>query len=388
MTAMPIDSSVKIAFVHDWLVGYRGGERMLEVMLEEFPDAEIFTLFYSKGRVSPRIESHTVHASFLNKFPFRKKWYRELLPFFPMAIESFDLTQFDLIISSSHCVAKGVIPSPHALHICYCYTPMRYAWDKTQDYFSGWKRLLVSPLLHYLRIWDTSSSSRVTRFVAISGWVQKRIQHYYGRKADVIYPYVDLEQFHPVKGESGDYYLTVSAFAPNKRLDLAIQACEKLGKPLIIVGDGQEKAQLEKLAGKNTRFVGKVGFEELTDLYAGCKALLFTGEDDFGISPLEAMASGKPVVAYARGGALETVLENKTGVFFKEPTVECLTRAIVQLESLKFSEEECRKQAERFSKQKFKREFSELVENLWEAHLKKENHLEPLKAEDRPLEIR
>ncbi len=364
-------SELKVAFIHDWLVGYRGGERMLEVMLEAFPQAEIFTLFYNQAKVSPRIEAHTIHASFLNKIPGKTKIYREMLPLFPMAIESFDLSKFDLVISSSHCVAKGVIPSPHALHICYCYTPMRYAWDKASDYFSGWKKVLVQPFLHYLRMWDVNSASRVSHFIAISNWVKSRIKNYYGREASVITPYVDLDFFKPIHGEQGDYFLTVSAFAPNKRLDLAIKACEKMGKKLIIVGEGQEKAQLEQLAGLNTKFVGKISFEELADLYSGCKALLFTGEDDFGISPLEAMASGRPVIAYARGGALETVIENKTGVFFREPSVESLVDAIERFEKLSFSVDVCRKQAERFSKNKFQTEFLATVTKLWEEHASK-----------------
>lgn len=367
-------SNLKVAFVHDWLVGYRGGERMLEVMLEAFPQAEIFTLFYAQAKVSPRIEAHKIHASFLNNIPGKTKYYREMLPLFPMAIETFDLSQFDLVISSSHCVAKGVIPSPHALHICYCYTPMRYAWDKASDYFSGWKKALVQPFLHYLRMWDVNSSNRVSHFIAISNWVKARIKNYYGREASVVTPYVDLELFKPVHGEGGDYFLTVSAFAPNKRLDLAIKACEKLGKKLIIVGDGQEKAKLEEMAGPNTTFAGKISFEELSDLYSGCKALLFTGEDDFGISPLEAMASGRPVIAYARGGALETIIENKTGVFFKEPSVDSLIDAIERFEKMTFSSDTCRKQAEKFSKVKFQAEFLAKVTELWNAHTTTQNN--------------
>ncbi len=364
---MPTDlSRLKVAIVHDWLVSARGGERVLNALCELFPQAEIFTLFHEPGTNSPQIENRVIHTSFLNRLPLAKRFYRHLLPLFPLAIEQMSLKDFDLVLSSSHCVSKGVIPPPGALHVSYCYTTMRYAWDQSEQYFgSGWKRTLVAPFLHYLRMWDVTSSARVDHFVAISQFISKRIEKYYRRKSEVIYPFVDLQRFAPVAGERGDYYLVVSAFAPYKRIELAVQACERLGRQLIVVGDGQDAPRLKSLGGSTTRFLGNLPDAELPDLFAGAKAVLFPGIEDFGIVPLEAMASGTPVIAYGKGGASETVVDGVTGVFFHDASVDGMAKAIERFESLpKFSPTACRERAEFFSKARFQNELLGLLGKL------------------------
>jgi glycosyltransferase involved in cell wall biosynthesis len=360
---MPTDiSKLKVAIVHDWLVTARGGERVLDALCELFPQAELFTLFCRKGQNTSRVESHTIHTSFLNRFPRVERYYRYLLPLMPLAVEKLPLQGFDLVISSSHCVAKGVIPDPTALHVSYCYTPLRYAWDQSHHYFSGLKAALVSPVLHYLRMWDVSAAARVDRFVAISDFVGKRIEKYYRRSSDVVFPFVDLQRFKRVHGERGDYYLMVTAFAPYKRVELAIQACERLGRRLVIVGGGQEADRLRKLGGAHTEFLGNLPDDQIPDLYAGARALLFPGVEDFGITPLESMASGTPVIAYGAGGALETIEDGKTGIFFHEPTAESLAQAILKFENLNFPwAENCRERAQFFSRSRFQNEFMGIV---------------------------
>ena len=323
---------MKVALVHDWLTGMRGGERVLEAFCELFPNAEIFTLFHFKGTVSPLIESHKINTSFLQGFAHRK-WYRYLLPFMPSAIESLNVKGFDLVISLSHCVAKGVIPEQNACHVCYCLTPMRYIWDRQEDYFSkkasGFPFSLINSKL---RKWDRLSSSRVQHFIAISQFVQKRIERYYNRKAEVIYPFIKTCLFHK-KERISDYYLVVSAFAPYKRIDLAIQACNYLRWPLKIIGDGQEETRLRKLAGKTVEFLGWQPDEIVRQYLSGCKALLFCGIEDFGLLPLEAMASGRPVIAFDAGGALETVVAGETGEFFQQQTADSLIKALLRFET-------------------------------------------------------
>ncbi len=362
---MPTDiSKLKVAIVHDWLLSPRGGERVLEALCEVFPQAEIFTLVHKKGTTFPAIEKRKIHTSYLNRIPRIEKFYRYLLPLFPSAIENFRLEGFDLVLSSSHCVAKGVIPDPGSLHISYCYTTMRYAWDQRHQYFgTGFKQAIVSPFLHYLRIWDVTSSARVDEFIAISHFVAERIEKYYRRSADVVFPFVDTERFRPTHGERGDYYLVVSAFAPYKKVELAIQACEQLNRKLYIVGGGQDAKKLKLHAGGNTTFLGNLPDEELPDLYAGARAFLFPGMEDFGITPLEAMASGTPVIAYGAGGALETVENGKTGLFFYTQNPEGLADAIVRFEAQKenFTPQACRERALAFSKGRFSRDILAIV---------------------------
>lgn len=347
---------MKVALVHDWLTAMRGGEKCLEIFCRLFPDADLFTLFHSPGRVSPLIENRRIHTSFLQSVPFIEKRYRYFLPLMPRAIEAFRFEGYDLILSSSHCVAKGVRRPADSIHICYCHTPMRYLWDQYDLYFSaersGWlTRAVMKRLAPRLRRWDVESSRGVDYFIANSENVKRRIRRHYGREAEVIPPPVDVEFFTPEKGEVGPYFLVVSALVPNKRIELAVEACHELGYPLIVVGDGPMAGVLKRQATPSIRFTGWLSSEDIRSLYARCRAFLFTGEDDFGITPLEAQAMGRPVIALARGGALETVVPDReswksetgiparqtdrpTGVFFHEPTVEALMSALRHFETI------------------------------------------------------
>ncbi|MBI4567445.1 MAG: glycosyltransferase, partial [Planctomycetes bacterium] len=329
----------------------RGGEKCLEVFCRLFPDATLFTLLHVKGSVSPAIERMDIRASFIQRLPFAARRYRHYLPLFPRAVESFDLRGYDLVLSSSHCAAKGARPAAGATHVCYLFTPMRYVWDMYDDYFGRGRtgRLagaVIALAARRLRRWDVATASRVSRFVAISRFVRERVRAFYHRDADVIYPPVNAARFRPRPGLTapggGDYYLVVSAFAPYKRLDLALAACRRLDRRLVIVGSGQDEARLRLLAGPRAEFLGWRGDDELAGLYAGCRALLFPGVEDFGITPLEAMASGRPVIAYGRGGARETVVDEEeaartgaapTGLFFREQTVDSLVEGIRAFEA-------------------------------------------------------
>ncbi len=302
--------SFKVALIHDWLTGMRGGEKVLEVFCEIFPEADLFTLLHIPGSVSKTIESRAIKTSFIQKLPFARRRYRNMLPLFPLAIEGFDLNGYDLVLSSSHCVAKGVIPPPGALHISYIHTPMRYVWDMRHDYFGGRGGLsgrLIALFSHYLRMWDVTSSARVDRFIANSAHVARRVEKYYRRPAHVIHPPVECSRFG-LSRERGDFYLIVSAFAPYKRIDVAIEAFNTLGLKLKVIGTGQDGKRLRSMAKGNVEFLGWKSDEELAGYYARCKALVFPGEEDFGIVPLEAMACGRPVIAYGKGGALETIV--------------------------------------------------------------------------------
>jgi len=363
---------MKIAIVHDWLTGMRGGEKCLEVLCKLYPSADLFTLLHIPGSVSPSIESHSIHTSFIQNLPFVKSKYRYYLPLMPFAIESFDLRKYDLILSSSHCVAKSVKPRPGSLHICYCHTPMRYIWDQFDQYFSRVKSgfipwAIMKILRPWLQQWDSNTSCRVDEYIANSRHVQKRIKKYYLREASIIHPPVDTKRFKPSGDKKKDYFLIVSAFAPYKRVDLAVEAFNKLGYPFVVVGEGQDADLLRRMANSNIRFEGWLDDMSIADRYAGCRAFVFCGEEDFGISLLEAQAMGRPVIALGRGGALETVIpdrktwkpdieipENKTinptGVFFYEQTSEDLIRAIQHFESVEsqFDEEKIQEHAAQF----------------------------------------
>jgi glycosyltransferase involved in cell wall biosynthesis len=364
---------LKVALVHDWLTGMRGGEKCLEVLCELFPRATLFTLFRGKNPLSPAIAGMEIRTSFLDRLPFIHRYYRLCLPLFPAAIEHLDLKGYDLVISSSFCAAKGVVAMPDSLHICYCYSPMRYAWDMRREYFSngfGPARALLPFFLSRLRAWDATASLRVDSFIAISRHVQDRIRKYYRRGSTVIHPPVDCQRFRPADpgAKSGDHYLMVTALAPYKRVDLAVEAFNRSGKPLRIVGSGPGLKRLRKQARGNIEFLGWRSDDELRDHYQACRALVFPGEEDFGIAPLEAQASGKPVIAYGRGGALETIIplpaERPTGVLFPEPTVESLERAVATLEANagRFDPAEIRKNALRFDRPIFKERLKEFIE--------------------------
>jgi glycosyltransferase involved in cell wall biosynthesis len=355
---------VKVALVHDWLTGMRGGERCLEVFCELFPEADLYTLLHVPGSVSPVIERRRVVTSFIQRLPQAHRRYRHYLPLFPAAVRAFDLTGCDLILSSSHAVAKSVPVPSGALHVCYCFTPMRYVWDLYDDYFGSRTglvaRALMPPVAAWLRRWDRKTAAGVHHFVAISRFIADRIRRAYGRESDVIHPPVDVSRFR-IEESPADFYLVVSALTPYKRVDLAVEAANRLGRRLVVVGTGPEERRLRALAGPTVHLVGWRDDEETAQLYARCRALLFPPLEDFGIAPLEAMAAGRPVIALGHGGARETVVspgevEPATGLFFERQTVEDLADAIRRFESgaHRFEPKALRRRAEAFDRPLFK----------------------------------
>ena len=370
---------MNVALVHDWLTGMRGGERCLEVFCELFPDAPIFTLLHRPGTVSPVIERHRIHTSFLQRLPFSYSHYRRYLPLFPRAIESFRLSGFDLILSSSHCVAKGIRPSTGACHVAYVFTPMRYIWDQYDAYFAKGRadlptRVSMRLLRRGLRKWDIASSERVHYFIAISHHVAERIRRYYGREPDVVYPPVDCDAFSVSERDDG-FYLMVTAFAPYKRVDLAIDAFNVLRKPLKIIGTGQEEKRLKTMAGPTIQFLGWQSDKTVRRYYGRCKALIFPGEEDFGIVPLEAMATGKPIIALGKGGVRETVVplndpESKTptGVLFSEQTAEALRQAVQLFERRQdaFDPQAISAHVASFGRAKFKTRIQALIDTRYQ----------------------
>jgi len=363
--------NVKVALVHDWLTGQRGGEKVLEVLAEIFPQAPIYTLFHFPGSQTAEIEKKEIRTSFLQRFPFLKERYRFYLPFFPLASELFDLQEYDLIVSTSHCVAKGVIPHPDALHVCYVHSPMRYAWNQYFPYFapsrlSFFSRIFIPPIIHYLRLWDESSSQRVDFFIANSRNVARRIEKYYRRQAEVIHPPVDIHFFQPEGGgQEKEYYLIVSALVPYKRIDLAIETFNQSGISLKIVGQGPDFKKLKKIARPNVEFLGSLLPQDLLQAYQGAKALILPGEEDFGITSLEAQACGIPVLAYGRGGATETVIPGETGLFFEELSAESLGKALDKLKGLEFNKNTIRSNAMNFSREIFKEKLSLFLHKKW-----------------------
>lgn len=357
----PPPSQPRVALVHDWLTGMRGGEKVLEAIAAIFPEAPIFTLFHFPGSVSPAIESHPIHTSFLQRAPGIHRHYRRYLPLFPAAIEEFDLSGYDVVLSSSHCAAKGVIPAPDAFHLCYCHTPMRYAWDQEHVYFPNRRGLMArlrSLTLTSLRAWDVSSAARVNHFVANSRFVARRVKTYYGRPAEVVHPPVDVELFTPGPpgGESAEkgYCLMVSALAPYKKVEQAMAACEKLGIELRVVGEGPEAKRLEEMAGPRVRFLGRVADERLRDLYRGALLFLQPGIEDFGIAAVEALACGTPVVAAARGGVLDIVEDGRHGVLYPDwEGPAALAEAIDKARRIVFNSLDLRDRAESFSVARF-----------------------------------
>jgi glycosyltransferase involved in cell wall biosynthesis len=368
-------ASLRIALVHDWLTGMRGGERVLHELAALHPDADLYTLVHVPGSTSERIERLRIHASPLSRLPGVARHYRKLLPLFPWAIERLRLEACDLVLSTSHAVAKGVRAPRGAAHLCYCLTPMRYAWDQIDAYLGrGLRRALAAPLVARLRRWDrrTSTPDRVTRFVAISQTVASRIRRHYRREASVVYPPVDLERFQPSGSAPDGDYLLVGSFSPYKREWMAVEAFRTLGAPLVVAGDGPERERLERDAPSNVRFAGRVSDAELAKLYAGCRALIYTSDEDFGLVPLEAQACGRPVIALGRGGATESVVpldggEPPTGIFFETQSPDALVAAIRRFESneIRFDPQRIRAHAERFSVERFRREMmAEIHETL------------------------
>ena len=363
----PLLEGLKVALVHDWLTGMRGGEKCLEVICELFPEADLYSLIHQKGELSQTIESMPIRTSFVQKLPFGLKKYRHYLPLFPLAIERFDFSDYDLIVSSSHCVAKGVRHDDSVYHISYVHAPMRYVWDQFNTYFrqprTSWSVRIGAELMRpYLQRWDRNTAKRVDTFLCNSDNIRKKILEYYGRESQVIYPPVDLSRFKP--GDSkADYYLMVGAFAPNKRVDLAVEAFNQLKLPLKISGSGQDEEYCRSIAGENIEFLGALSNEKLLELFQQARALVFPGEDDFGITPLEAQACSTPVIAFASGGALETVTE-KTGVFFAEQKVEALIKAVEEMERSwkSFAPEAFQRQMSRFGRGPYKEQMAHAIE--------------------------
>lgn len=338
--------NLRVAIAHYWLLNRRGGERVVEALCRLFPQADLFTLLCDPNALSPVLRKHKLTTSFLQELPGSRRWHRHLLPLMPLAVEQFDLRDYDLVISSESGPAKGVLTSPSTCHICYCHTPMRYAWDFYHDYKnrSGLGSLRQSAFAlttHYARLWDRAAADRVDYFVANSYNVARRIRKFYGRDAEVIYPPVDVSS-RLLSRNHGDYYLVVGQLVAYKRADLAIEACKRLGRPLRIVGNGEEYKRLSRLRASNVTFLSGLSDDEVRSQYAQCRALIFPGEEDFGIVPVEAQAFGKPVIAFGRGGVRETVIplegdnappELATGFFFREPSVESLCDAILRFEA-------------------------------------------------------
>lgn len=356
-------ANLRVAIVHDWLTGMRGGEAVLEAIARVFPTAPIRTLVHVPGAVSQTIEAHAIRpAALMRWLPWRARFYRQYLPLFPGVIETMDLDDFDLVVSTSHCAAKAVVAAGRATHICYCHSPMRYAWDQYEQYF-GPDRLgrpastVLRPVIAWLARWDRATAGRVDRFLANSQHVAGRIARYYNRESRVLYPPVDTEYFTPVASSPDAYYLVVSALVPYKRVDLAIGAANQLGVPLKIVGTGPDRDRLVRLSGPTVEFLGSVEREQLRDLYRGSQALVHPAEEDFGIAPVEAMACGRPVVALSRGGAAESVLPGVTGLLASEATVAAFADAMAAVPSAAFAPSDARARAETFSIARFDAEF-------------------------------
>lgn len=363
---------MRVALVHDWLTGMRGGEKVLLSLARLFPEAEVFTLLHLRDSVAPEIESRTVHTSFAQRLPFLERHYRSYLPLFPAAAAALDLAGFDLVLSSSHCVVKGVRVPAGARHVCYCHTPMRYVWDRYDDYFGPGRlgapaRWLLGHVAEGLRAWDVATASRVDAFVANSRYVATRIRRYYGREAEVIPPPVDTEFFTPGPDRPGTYDLVVSALAPYKRLDLVLEAYRGTGRPLKVVGGGPEEERLRRDAPPEAEFLGRVGDEALRDLYRGCRAAIMPGVEDFGIVPLEAMACGRPAIVYGEGGGRESVVPGLTGLVFHEPTPRALQACVDSLEGVCFDRAALRSRATAHGRTVFEDRFRAFVDRALSA---------------------
>ena len=354
---------MKTALIHYWLVNDRGGEKVLAALAALYPDADLYTHVYDSDAMPETIRHLTVRTTFIQKLPLAKKLYKNYLPLMPLALHRLDLSGYDLIISSESGPAKAIRKPPGATHICYCHTPMRYLWDMSDDYYknsSALKKLGMRLCLPWLRKWDLRSADQVDYFIANSQFVADRIKRIYDREATVIYPPVDTKNFSTLHRDPQDFYLFFGQLTAYKRADLAIEAFQKTGKRLIVAGAGEQLESLKrrnsKLETRNIEFLGRVSDEKRDELYSQAKALIFPGVEDFGIIPLEAQAAGCPVIAYGEGGALETVIENQTGLFFKEPTVDSLCEAVQRFEAIELGEAACRKNAESFSAERFLRE--------------------------------
>lgn len=374
-------SEPRVALIHYWYFRRRGGERVFDVIAGMFPTADVFMILCDKQALSPHLSAREITTSSLNRLPFVRRYYRSLLPLFPHALEQFDLSGYDLVISHEAGPAKGVLTRADAQHICYCHTPMRYLWDMYHEYlatapFGPIGRTIYQLSCHSVRQWDYLASARVDHFVASSQNSARRIRKYYGRNSHVIYPPVELDRFRPSGRAPADFYLVVSPLVAYKRVDLAIRACNELRRELIVIGQGESAAELRKIAGPTIKFLGFQPDQVVADHYRNCRALLFPGEEDIGLTPIEAQASGRPVIAYGKGGALETVIGGypedsapancQTGIFFGEQSCESLCEALLAFESKErdFSPSLIRSHSEQFDESHFRNSFAELVDSI------------------------
>lgn len=378
MQSKPL-SQCKIVFVHDWLVTYAGAERVLEQMINCFKDADVYAIVEDLKDNKAFIQDKEVKTSFIQNLPFGKKKYRTYLPIMPLAVEQFDLSEYDIVISSSHAVAKGVITSPNQLHICMCYSPIRYAWDLQFQYLKesklerGIKAFFAKIILHFIRIWDHRTSNGVDEFISISKYIRRRILKTYRRDSTVIYPPVDINAFSLNVDSREDYYVTCSRFVPYKKIDLIVETFSKLHpeKKLVVIGEGPDAKKIKKLASSNIELLGYCSFDEVFKYLSSAKAFIFAAEEDFGIAPIEAQSCGTPVIAFGRGGALETIRgldkKNPTGVFFYEQNIASISNAINSFEENKdiIRSETCHENAKNFSIERFNGEFKSFVKDAY-----------------------
>ena len=357
---------MRVALVHDWLNQMGGAENVLEALVDVFPNAPIYTSIYDPRRVSPAYRAWDIRPSWMNRLPgvgAHHLWY---LPLYPLAFESFDLSGYDVVISNKSAFAHSVITPPETVHICYCLTPTRFLWQypayRRREGIGRWANALLQPILTWQRMFDRLAADRVDYFIAISREVQARIRKFYRRESVIIHPPVDTERFVPGDGPPEEYYLVVSRLIPYKRVDLAVQACTQLGVPLFVVGEGRDRKALERMAGPTVRFLGRVSEQTLVQLMQRARAFIFPGLEDFGIAPVEAMACGRPVIAYAGGGALDTVIPGETGEFFHEQTPEALASVLATFDPGRYDPLRCRAQAERFATPVFQRKMRAFVE--------------------------
>lgn len=371
--------AVRVAIVHYWFTGYAGGERVVEALGELFPQADFFALLAPAAPDMKFLRGRKLTTSFLGRIPGAGRWYRHFLPLYPIALEHLDLSNYDLVVSSESGPAKGVITSPRTCHVCYCHSPMRYIWDmfhQSRKSMNPFTRAIFSATAHYMRLWDFATAARVDHFVANSEYVAARIRKFYRRESTVIHPPTDVASGY-ISSQVDDYYLVVSRFVPYKRVDLAIAACNNLHRRLRIVGTGPEYKSLKRMAGPTIEFLGQLDEPSLHEIYAHSRALLFPGEEDFGMVPVEVQSHGRPVIAYGQGGALETVLDGSggehsfdtsTGLFFQNPTTESLCDAICRFERVEeqFRPEFIRQSVERFSLERFRTEFGSFVRDKLE----------------------
>lgn len=362
---------MRVALIHDHLAQDGGAEKVLKVLAGMFPDAPIYTLLYEKKNADKYFKNRHIETSVIQKLPGGIKHYQWYMPFMPMAVEFFDLKNYDLVISDASAFAKGVITSPHTLHICYCHTPTRYIWSDTHQYINELKynkyfKKIISLALNYIRMWDKLAADRVDKFIANSKTVRKRILKYYRRESRVIYPPVEIDKFS-IADSPEDYFLIGGRLAPYKRVDIVIEAFKKIGKKLKVFGGGIDLNRLKKIAGgaPNIEFLGRVDDKTMAELYRKCQAFINPQEEDFGITVIEAMASGRPVIAYRKGGATETVIEGVTGIFFDKQTADELALAVSKFNGNQFEPNKIRAHAEKFRIERFKREMREFIEEEW-----------------------